>query len=138
MPYYGRIYFEMNEEEPATYITLQHVASADHLVQFADVLSGYTRARITHVEFIQIIFTEDNTSTGNFDSCLLRGIVKFRDTEKKLWAVPIPAPVDTMFEVVEGSRQVKQAVGKLLTAAYTAMSNELFIYEHGWLVGNTY
>lgn len=139
MPFYGRVYFEINEEEPATYITLQHVASADRLVQFADVLSAYTRARITHVEFVEIIFTNDSVSPGDFDSCLLRGIVKFRDIEEKLWAVPIPAPVNSMFELVGEHWRVKDSEGDLITAAYAAMSgNQEFTYEHGWLVGNTY
>lgn len=138
MPYYGRIYFEMNEEEPATYITLQHVASADHLVQFANVISGYTRARVTHVEFIHIIFCTDETSTGDFDSCLLRGIVKFRDADRKLWAVPIPAPIKTMFEEDQETFRVKDGVGQILTAAYSDMAGSSFEYEHGWLVGNTY
>lgn len=138
MPFYGRIYFEVNEEEPATYITLQHVSGALQLVQFANVLSAYTRARITHVEFIEILFTEDSTTEGDWASCLLRGIVKFRDAEHKLWAIPLPAPVDTMFQELNGTWQVKKEVGEIITAAYTAMSGQQFTYADGWLVGNTY
>jgi hypothetical protein len=136
---YGRIYFAVGAA-PEHYITVQHCPDMSGLLQFADVLSGLTVARITRCELIFVTWCDHTESAGDYANLDLKGIIKFRDIDgdRRLWAIPLPAPRVDLFEEHDGKLQLKDDIGETVTSAYATMSGERFEYAHGWLVGNSY
>lgn len=139
MTTYGRIYFQIGAQ-PERYITLQHCSSESALLTFATTLSALTVARITRCEFISLTWCDHTETTGDFADLDMKGIIKFRDLDgdKRLWAIPLPAPHADIFTEDRGKLKLKTDIGELVTAAYALMSGERFEYAHGWLVGNSY
>ena len=135
---YGRIYFQFGEA-PERFMQIKHAADLVNLSAFCRALAPYSRAKITRCELVQITWFEDCVETpGDFQSLDLKGIVKFRDDGGVLHALPIPAPIQDIFEDKDGKYAVKESVGEAITEAYQTMAAQTFTYEHGWLVGNTY
>lgn len=139
MPTYGRIYFAIGDG-PETYVTIQHCPTEAGLLHLANALAGLTVARITRCEFISFTWCGHAESAGDYADTRMKGIIKFRDAEeeRKLWAIPLPAPRQDLFEEVSGKMMLKNSIGELVTQAYSTASQQPFTYEHGWLVGNTY
>jgi hypothetical protein len=77
------------------------------------------------------------SKSGEYTSIDVQAKILARDLDTgKLWGIMISAPIEFMFEEVQGEGfRVKQNIGEQITGYYAQYSGLNLEFDSGWLVG---
>jgi hypothetical protein len=135
--YSGTILFQQDQQKAL--VSLSYAPSFEAVQTFAAALHTLTTADIVDCSFTQAVDPELIGPGGEFEDTSFGAQFHFRHTNP-MADVPtrdfrLPAPQLSIFEHIPGrGYRIKQAHGEFVATAFSALMEEAYEFESGWLV----
>lgn len=133
----GIIQFDYGYQRESVHV--RAVPSMEALTAFCAVIKQYSNAGIRKMAYTETTFWNErgqDLPSQDVDAVL---IVQFEyydsDAQLRTTTFPLPAPVRTKLEFIDGrGYRLPEADGNLIAEAYSAMTGTVVTYRDGWVL----